>query len=189
MDPKKLKVITTYNDSWAIVPLDQGLIRDYIEVGTASYKQHYLHLWVKKDPTNYLENSFTKKVVESEMEDANCRLFICKSGTENTGIIKVLLHKELGSYTASQCMYLERLYLLAEHAGKGMGRWILGYLEELAQEFKKEVLCLDTMQKGSALQFYLKHGFTIIGEKQLSFPNLIDAERPMYILCKPVANG
>ncbi len=188
-DPKNSKVTATKINTWGIVPLNLELISDYIKVGTASYRQHYLHLWVNRDPTNYLESSFTEKVVKSEIEDQNCSLFICKNGSENTGILKVIMHKELGSYTAAQCMYLEKIYLLAEHTGKGMGKWILARLEELAQENKKEVLCLDTMQKGPALHFYLKNGFTIIGEKKLSFPNVIDTERPMYILCKSLFPG
>jgi len=81
-------------------------------------------------------------------------------------------------------MLLERLYLLQEYSGKGIGKQALDFVTDEALKMGKRVLWLDTMRKGPALLFYRKHGFVVLEEKTLHYPDSIEEERPMYILIK-----
>lgn len=171
-------------DRVSIIPVKPELFDTYIRVGAQSYREHYLHLWQKADPKAYMEVSFTKKVVQQEWEDSNCRLFLIYLEKNPAGILKLIMNKTLKEVAVRDCLFLERIYLLREYSGQGLGKYALKYIEALGSENNREKLCLATMQKGRALDFYKQNGFSIIGEKLLSFPGLVASERPMYILYK-----
>ena len=79
-------------------------------------------------------------------------------------------------------MLLEKIYLLEEYAGTGLGTQSLKLITAYARSLGKIVLWLDTMKKGRALSFYQEFGFQIVGEKELEFERVLENEKPMYIL-------
>lgn len=176
-----------YEVQFRLTPLTPDHFETYMEIGSKSYKQHYLHLWQNQDPTPYLQSSFSREVVQQEWEDPFTMLFLVVSGQSPAGIVKLILDKNIPLLQGTACLFLERIYLLREFSGSGLGSQVLKYVEELGRQRKKEVVCLETMQKGRALSFYQKYGFTIIGEKQLDYPDAVESERPMFILCKKLS--
>ena len=162
--------------------LNKELIDTYIEVGKISYCQHYLHLWENRDPQPYITSSFTVSVVQKELTDPNLIHFIVMHDSSPTGVMKIVINAGLGNYTPDKAILLEKIYLLSEYSGKGLGKQCLDFITEFARSQGKEVLWLDTMKNGRALSFYLDYGFTIVGEKELEFNSVIKAEKPMYIL-------
>ncbi len=167
-----------------IVPLIPELHDTYIRIGIRSYRQHYLHLWENRDPTHYIENSFSRVVVQQESKDPNVSLYLIYSETTPIGILKLILDKSLNLPGPVSCLFLERIYLLAEYSGGGIGTRVLQFAESIARANNTEALCLETMQKGPALHFYRKNGYAIWDKKHLEYPGMIETERPMYILGK-----
>ena len=165
-----------------MIPLTPDLISTYNRVGAESYRQHYLHLWPDNDPSEYIENSFTAEVVAQEIEDQNLRHFLIAKQSEIAGILKLVMDAPIEPYSAGQAILLEKIYLLKEYSGQGLGEQCIRYIIELSVSLGKEILWLEAMQKGKALAFYHKLGFEITGEKLLHFSNAIEEERPMYQL-------
>lgn len=161
----------------------------YREVGEKSYREHYLHLWPKADPTPYLRNSFSPEVLDRELRDPGTAYFIIRKNRVAAGIIKLLLHREISHYTAEDALLLEKLYLLREFAGQGLGARSLRFVEAMGRQLGKKALWLDAMQKGPALPFYIREGFRIIGEKMLPFEEARETEKPMYLLLKALEPG
>ena len=167
-----------------IVPLSPELFEPYIQVGTTSYCQHYLHLWKNRDPNFYIHRAFRPEVVQKEWEDPKVLQYLISLDNLPVGILKVLLNHAIKGEKEINCLFLERIYLLAEYTGKGIGKAALEFTESLARKKGQDYLCLETMQKGPALDFYQKNGYEIFGRKILDFPGLVASERPMYILVK-----
>ncbi|MBT8211452.1 MAG: GNAT family N-acetyltransferase [Eudoraea sp.] len=167
-----------------IVPLTPDLFDSYIRIGIKSYCQHYLHLWENRDPDPYIENSFSSDIVQKEWEDPNVSLFLICSNTIPVGILKLILNKTFKLPEPVKCLFLERIYLLAEHSGRGIGARVLQFTEDIAKEQNTKAVCLETMQKGPALEFYQKNGYVIWSTKNLEYSGLVKAERPMFILGK-----
>lgn len=172
------------NNRIGIIPLEPAQFETYIRVGRKSYSQHYLHLWKDREPLPYFEDSFSPAAVQNEWEDPNCLLFLIQLMNKPAGILKILLTKAIPTANVPDCLFLERIYILNEYSGKGLGKYTLDFIEKLAAKNNKKIICLESMQKGRALDFYKRHGFNIIGEKQLSYPGLVESERPMYIMGK-----
>jgi len=165
-----------------MIPLTPELISTYNRIGAASYHQHYLHLWPNEDPSQYIESSFTAEVMKRDIRDSNLRHYIIKQEGEAAGILKLIVDAPTLDYTRQQAMLLEKIYILNEYSGKGLGKKCINYVIASAHSMGKKVLWLDTMKKGRALKFYLDLGFEIFGEKLLEFPNALDDQRPMYRL-------
>jgi len=167
-----------------IVPLTPELVDSYIRIGIKSYCQHYLHLWENRDPGPYIENSFSRDIVQQECEDPNVYLFLIFRHTLPVGILKLILNKTFKLPEPIKCLFLERIYLLAEYSGTGIGTRVIEFTEAMAKDLNIKAVCLETMQKGPALKFYRKNGYDIWSAKNLEYPGSVKAERPMFILGK-----
>ncbi len=170
----------------AVVPLSESLYQTYIDVGTTAYNQHYLHLWEYNDPSPYIKTSFTHETLSKEYGDNNTALFVIHLKNTPVGILKITKNKALGNFTDDQALLLDKIYMLKEYAGHGLGSQIINFVGTTAKRLRKKIVWLDTMQKGPALQFYLKNGFKIHSETTLKFPATIEKERPMYVPYKIV---
>ena len=167
-------------------PLTQEKYTDYIRIGTLAYDQHYKHLWLEENSTPYIESSFTYEVLEKEAEDNNTILYLIYFAGKAVGIFKITINAPVLSYTSHESLCVDKIYILNDYSGKGIGRKILRFVSLRAQELNKKVIWLDTMQKGPALEFYLKNGFKISGESRVIFKTVIEDKSMMYIMTKAV---
>ncbi|RDY60942.1 GNAT family N-acetyltransferase [Flagellimonas nanhaiensis] len=156
----------------------------YIEVGKNSYVQHYLHLWENNDPTPYISSSFAIEVVEKDLSNPNMVHFLVKMEDEVVGIVKLIKDHPLDEFSEKEALLAQKIYLLQAYSGKGVGKKVLQLIEEFAQNLGKKIVWLDTMQKGSPINFYQKNGYTIKRESTLSLPGAKPEERPMWVLTK-----
>ncbi len=156
----------------------------YVAVGALSYRQHYTHLWERGDPSLYLAGSFTAEVVAGELRDKGNAHFIVTANGKEAGILKIIKDCPVGVYPANQALLIEKIYLLNDRTGRGIGAAVLEFAEAYARRLGKKVIWLDTMQKGPALHFYLKHNYKILEEHTLNYTGVLHEEKPMYILTK-----
>lgn len=170
----------------SIIALTPALFDVYCEVGSRSYREYYLHLWENEDPTPYITTSFTYPVLIREMANLNNEHFIAYHGASPVGVFKVILHSEVGTYTSKDAFLLEKLYILREYSGMGIGTQVLRFVENKAKALHKKVIWLDTMKKGPAQKFYVKNGFEILKEKTFEFPNILENARQMFVLYKTI---
>lgn len=162
--------------------LKPELYNTYIEIGTKAYDQHYKHLWPNGDTATYIKNSFTKEILLIEEKDNDTVLYLIKLNSKHVGILKVTLHKQLQDYSKIDALYLDKIYILNEFSGKGIGSKTLKFVEQIAADHSKKAIFLESMQKGMALPFYLSHSFSIVANTKVPFNNVIEEEKPMYLL-------
>lgn len=167
-----------------VTPLEKDRFDTYIEVGKKSYFQHYLDFWADGNPVPYINESFTKEVLQEELKSTNSELFLIYSDKIPVGILKVIPNKSLRDYSAEDAFLLQKIYLLEESSGKGVGTQVLNFVESLAKKKGKKIIWLDAMVKGKATPFYLKNGYTIHSTRQIQYPNFKNEKREMYVMVK-----
>lgn len=165
-------------------PLTTATYQEYIEVGIKAYNQHYLHLWPNEDSTPYISNSFTLDVLKKEELDKNTLLYIIRQNRKAVGILKFTLNSKLKEFNEKEALYVDKIYIQNEYSGKGIGKKAIQFVLLRAQEVGKKIVWLDTMQKGPALNFYLKNGFEKHSENEVILPTIIEEEKHMYIMIK-----
>ena len=168
----------------SLEPVTHATVKTYIDVGKKSYVEHYLHLWENEDPTPYIANSFAQQVVEMELSDSNVINYLVKMGDTVVGIVKLIIDQPLDELSEQESLLAQKIYLLKAYAGMGIGKKVLHLIEDYARGLNKKVVWLDTMQKGSPINFYLKNGYKIKKESALGLPGAKSSERPMWVLTK-----
>jgi GNAT superfamily N-acetyltransferase len=158
----------------------------YCNLGIKAYKEHYLHLWKNNDPSPYIEESFTIDVVSHELKDNSSSLWLIYQGNKAVGILKLIKGAPIPAHNSNETVFLEKIYILNRFSGKGMGSHALGWVEKYCLNSNKHLIWLETMQKGPALNFYLKNGYHVLKEKQLKFDQVLEKQKPMYVLFKKV---
>jgi GNAT superfamily N-acetyltransferase len=83
-------------------------------------------------------------------------------------------------------VYIDKIYILKEYSGKGIGKKVLQFVALRAKELSKKCIWLDTMQKGPALHFYLKNGFEIHRKNRVHFATVLEEESGMWVMVKEV---
>ena len=87
-----------------------------------------------------------------------------------SGTVYAFVHSngELAGYLAyekdAEGMRLSKLYLLPAFRGKGLGKWMLEYVEDRAREAGSDTIHLEVNELNNAREFYGKHGF-VPGER------------------------
>ena len=102
------------------------------------------------------------------------------------GILKITLDMAIAKLNKSEALYLDKIYIQKEFTGLGIGRETLKFIETKARKLSKKAIFLGAMQNGLALSFYLANNFSIIDTSKVPFENVIEEEKPMYILLKEI---
>ncbi|SFR50941.1 Acetyltransferase (GNAT) family protein [Robiginitalea myxolifaciens] len=161
---------------------NDSAIATYVQTGRSGYRDHYCHLWPKGDPWPYIDRNFTTPIVSSEVGREGLSHWLVYWNNEAGGICKVDSGKAYPGFLNRQSLYLEKLYFRKACTGKGIGGSMLEFLRDFALKAGKTGIWLEAMQKGPALNFYLKNGFEIIGETQVPYPEVVPEERHMWVL-------
>ena len=175
---------TLPNTTLVLEPVTESNLDIYLTVGVRSYCQHYLHLWENNDPNPYISHGLTKEVVQPELKNPNALHFLVQWENNTVGILKLVKDCGIDELSDHDTLKAEKIYLLKEYAGKGIGKVVLGFVEEKARELNKKTIWLDAMQKGKPVLFYQKNGFNIKRESEVTLPHVRPSEKAMWILTK-----
>jgi len=113
----------------------------------------------------YLEESFNEEQLRSELQIPGSYLFFAWTGREVAGYLKVNTGNAQGEFKGKNTAELERLYVLKEFQGTGVGQMLFEKAVDIAIEKNAELLWLGVWEKNDrAIRFYEKNGFVQAGE-------------------------
>ena len=159
-------------------------IHDYLETGRQGYRDHYCHLWPGGNPNPYLTRNFTREILLQELGGPGLIHWIVYVDDRPAGICKLDLERKSGTFHPGRALFLEKIYFRKEFTGKGLGSRVLQEIFALARREARTGVWLEAMQKGPALAFYEKHGFKILGPTAVPYPEVLEAEKHMWVLGK-----
>jgi len=152
------------------------------DVAVRAYSDHYLHLWYDKGEW-YIDKSFSVKNLLRELEDENARFSIIYCNEEAVGFLKLNIDAPLQD--EENALELERIYLTKAASGKGIGKFVLDFVFQIAKEQNKNLVWLKVMDSSTdAIGFYKNNGFEICGTHHLDFPEMKEEFRGMYVMRK-----
>jgi GNAT superfamily N-acetyltransferase len=149
------------------------------------YREYYLHLWLPGGADWYMhEYAYPENKIREELSDKeNLHYIVCDEDAP-VGYLKLKLQASLEGLPALE---IERIYLHRKAAGKGGGKQLMLFSEEIARQHNKQLLILKAMDSSvDALAFYYKLGYTAHGRLTLPFPLMKEEFRGMIILRKDI---
>lgn len=119
------------------------------------------------DPENfeaYISTAFDKEVLRNQLLDPNTQFYFVYLDAVVVGYFKL---NERGSQTDMKddnALEIERIYVLKDYQGKGIGAWMMKRIISMAGDKKKYYLWLGVWEKNpKAIKFYQGLGFYRFG--------------------------
>ncbi|RXK86512.1 GNAT family N-acetyltransferase [Filimonas effusa] len=112
------------------------------------------------DMDKYLEENFSNKKIETELETPGTAFFMAKSDDTPVGYLKLNSGKAQTELQDDTSLEIERIYVLADYHGKKVGQLLLDKALEQAVLQNKSYVWLGVWEENTkAIKFYAKNGF------------------------------
>ena len=150
------------------------------------YREYYLHLWLPGGADWYMhEHAYHPGKIKTELEDAQNLHYIVYDNDAATGYLKLKLGSKLPGDEQRNALEIERIYLHRHAAGKGTGKQLMLFSEDIARLHHKDLIFLKAMDSShDAIAFYKKLGYRECGTHTLPFPLMKEEYRGMVVLKK-----
>ncbi|TAH21001.1 MAG: GNAT family N-acetyltransferase [Cytophagales bacterium] len=148
------------------------------------YPQFFLYLWHEQGEW-YQREKYNAAQLRREIENPNSKFYFIFLEGEPVGYLKINLNAALPDYPHPNGLEVERIYLLKEVQGKGLGKALMDFAVEQAKLLRKTHLFLYVMDSSTdSIKFYQKMGFEKAGRKYLTFEQMKEEYRGMYSMVK-----
>ncbi len=155
------------------------------KIALQSYKEHYLHLW-HDGGEMYMNKCFTEKQFAKELQDNNTSFFLLHYNNNPAGFLKLNIHQSIGNFNATEALELERVYITKANTGNGLGKFAVNFTIDYALALNKILVWLKSMDSSPSVAFYKSCGFNITDTFRLSFPEMKDQVKGMYVMEKMI---
>ncbi len=163
-----------------VLPFDLAEVEILAQLSRNTFIESHGHSADKKDIMAYADLNFSIKKLRADLQDS--RIFFNKvyMNDQIAGYSKLIINEPNALTPITPLAKFERLYLLKEYYGLGLGEKLLNRNIEIARIHKQKGLWLYVWTKNDkALRFYQKSNFKSIGEynfkisEQHSNPNFV----------------
>ena len=150
-----------------------------IRISNQFYPEHYSHIWENEDTSYYINLSFTRSAFEKDLKTDNIIYYLIQNQKKHFGLLKLRTHQPVYHFTGGEALQLEKIYLLKESTGLGIGKMAMEFTKEQALLLGKKIIWLDVMTTSPALKFYQKMGFKTNSYYHLDYPGLKNGYQEM----------
>ncbi len=146
-------------------------VEKFSELATRAYFDHYRHLWYDQGEW-YAHKCFNISQLVEELSDIKNEFFFAILDKNPVGFLKLRPENQLIDQEGNG-FEIERIYLTNEVTGRGVGRKLMEFAIEKAQQQNKDYVWLKAMDSSqNAIKFYENLGFEICGISRLDFEQM-----------------
>jgi ribosomal protein S18 acetylase RimI-like enzyme len=174
----------TSMDNSAMVPIGADDADALSALCRAIYPQSFTYLWDDAGAW-YTEATYNADTLRAEIADANARFYFLEVDGRRVGYLKLKLERDLDGEPGG--LEIERIYLLREYAGQGLGARMMAFALDIARQLHRRYAWLHSMDSSTdSIAFYERQGFAIVGETWLPFEHMLPEYRRMWKMRKPL---
>ena len=112
----------------------------------------------------YLDMEFAEEKMKSELSNPDSEFYLAKGKDKLIGYMKINFGQAQTELKEESGMEIERIYVLKEFLGKGVGQLLFDKALEIGKQKKMDYLWLGVWEKNPrAICFYEKNGFVQFG--------------------------
>jgi ribosomal protein S18 acetylase RimI-like enzyme len=153
------------------------------EIGVQSFIESHGHSASEEDINTFLRSSFDIDVIQRELSDAGNVYHIIFYEGMPAGYSKIKYNQPNPSIDETNITKMERLYLLKQFYGKGLGEKLMNFNINIAQNEQQVGLWLYVwVENIRAYTFYQKSGFHVVGHYDYIISE--NHTNPNYIMYK-----
>ena len=135
-------------------------LEQLIELSKSTFKEAFEKDNNPLDFQNYIEKAFARKTLEREMTNKDTQFFFVYDKKNVVAYFKLNIGNAQTDVKLNESMELERIYVLPQYQGAGLGEHILSKVKKMALLQHKTMLWLGVWEKNErAIRFYQRQGF------------------------------
>ncbi len=158
------------------------------EVAMRSYLQHFTYLW-HDDGEAYSERCFNIAELSEQLKNEANRYYLAFVEDKAVGFLKLRPHNTLPVLEDAAAFEIERIYLVREAKGKGIGKAMMKLGISLARDMDKDVVWLKVMDSNpKTIGFYESLGFEKAATETLDLPHLKQEMSGMFVMKNDIRN-
>ncbi len=113
-----------------------------------------------------MDMMYSVDAIKEQMNNLNHHYLLAKDGEEYLGYLSYETNYRGKSWTK-----VHKIYVLSNTQGKGVGRFLINAVSEIAKKNNNTELSLNVNRFNRAIDFYNKVGFEIIGNEDIDIGN------------------
>lgn len=165
-------------------PTDVDLV---VDIGVATYHEHFSHIWSPEGLRAYLARDFERDEVTRQLGSDDTRYLLAERDGVVIGFSKLRYPRPplvpITGGTPEGGIELQKIYFRAGEVGRGAGSHLLRATIDLAATLPHQPLWLCVLFRNPrARALYERHGFVIAGEHAIATDL---ASEPMWIMTLP----
>jgi ribosomal protein S18 acetylase RimI-like enzyme len=124
------------------------------------------------DMAMYLEHSLSIEKLSAELSNENTEFYFAQLNEQIIGYLKFNVGEAQTDLQDEQALEIERIYLLINYAGMGVGQLLMEKAYQVAQIKKIKYIWLGVWEHNTrAIQFYKRNGFSEFGSHMFKLGN------------------
>ncbi len=152
-----------------------------VEIGRETFIDAFADANDPKDFENYIEEAFSKKGIQVELNHPDSFFYLVYSEGKLAGYFKLNYLNAQTDIKSKEGAELERIYVLKDFQNQHIGQWMLEEAIKLARSTGKDFLWLGVWEENPrAIRFYERNGFEKFGKH----PYYIGTDKQMDWLMK-----
>ncbi len=141
------------------------------EICIAAYAQNFAHHWDANGLDLYLADQFSTERLTADVSNPIFAYYLIKVSDRLIGFIKIKLTADLATFKKEETVELEKIYVLPEMKGQGVGKKALTAIIQEMKNVGKKIFFLCVIDTNSAaIKFYEKLGFQFHSKTRLEAP-------------------
>jgi len=137
----------------------------------AAYTKNFAHHWNGNGLAIYIDNQFSAERLTADLKNSTLNYFFIKVKGKPIGFIKLNLAATFEDYAKTEVAELEKMYVLPEMKGQGIGKKALTEIIQQMKNIDKKAFFLCVIDTNvAAIKFYEKLGFRYHSKTRLEVP-------------------
>lgn len=153
-------------------------------LGRKTFIETYAQFNTPKNLQKYLKATFSKKSITEQLEDDGNFFLVARLNNVDIGYAKLKENNKPFHDKSINAVELERIYVLKEFQGTGIGKNLMDKCLAFAKLRKYPVMWLGVWEGNlEAIKFYQRQGFVVFGSHMFE---LGDEEQSDYLMKKDI---
>ena len=163
----------------------QGGINDLQRLqrlGIQCFREAYEPVQAPEQFQKYIDQAFDESQLRTELQNPESEFYFLKIGEEYAGFLKINTGAAQTEQMPDDHLEVERIYLLKNFYGQGLGRKLMDKAIEIARGKGKQKIWLGVWEENpKAIDFYKHLGFEVFGEHSFFVGDLEEVDLMMRL--------
>lgn len=147
------------------------------EIAEQTFMETFVHDNSSEQLQAFFDEVYALPILEAELNDPNTEVDFILINNQIAGYLKLNWNTSQTEQVLEKAMEIQRIYILQDFQGKGLGKEAFDYALEVAQESQMDWVWLGVWEHNHKVQaFYAKYGFEKFGEHPFAVGSKTDID-------------